>query len=218
MKENEANCLRRAHYLRFFFKYIDEGRGFNFHDETWFNKNMVETREWSDGSSDFDLGTPPGVGDRWIVIGCGNKENGWMRDLFKMWQGTTSPDEDYHGNMDSRSFKIWVDQYMDVAEKRAILVIDRAPYHVQITDETRRATTVMSRPKLCEWLLGHEAKDESGDLYTEYDLLTAPGRSPTGRSQKGKSKQELYELCRERDPKPKFKNGWTNTTRYMARI
>jgi hypothetical protein len=203
LSEDEANCLRRAQYLRYFFMYEEENRNFEFFDESWCNKNMVEPREWSDGSVEFDIGVPPGVGDRWIMMGCGSKKHGWQRSTFKMWKGT-SKDEDYHGNMDAQLFKKWVMEYMEVAEDRSVLVIDRAPYHMGITKETRRAVTSMNKEALAIWLLSHDAKDENDCLYTRARLLVTPSKSPTGRNTKGFAKTTLYALCRERDPKPKF--------------
>jgi hypothetical protein len=191
LREDEDNCLRRAKYLSYFFKYLAEGRTFNFFDETWFNKNMVEAFEWSDGSVEFDRGVPPGVGDRWIAMGCGNKESGWMRSLFKIWKGD-SKIEDYHGNMDASLFESWVHEYTGIAKDRSVLVIDRASYHVMLTTETRRATTAMNRPSLAQWLIDHAVVDENGILYTAYVLLDKPGRSPSGRKLTGLSKLELY--------------------------
>jgi hypothetical protein len=203
LREDEVNCLRRARYLQFFFKYEEDGRVFNWFDESWFNKNMVESCEWSDSSIDFDSGVPPGKGDRWIVMGCGSKEKGWQRETYKLWQGT-SESEDYHGNMNAALFHLWVGEYTEEAEDASVLVIDRAPYHMMITDETRRATKAMTRLELGKWLLDHAAKDENDVLYTRAALLTTKGMGPSGRNQQGLSKSTLYELCRERDPKPKY--------------
>jgi len=40
---------------------MEEGRSFNFHDESWMNKNMVESREWSDSSLEFNRVVPSGM-------------------------------------------------------------------------------------------------------------------------------------------------------------
>ncbi len=164
---------------------------------------MEERMEWSDGTIEFDRGAPSGIGDRWIVMGCGSKENGWMEPLFKIWMGDSTL-EDYHGNMNSILFKKWIDEYFLNAEDRSVLVIDRAPYHMQLTNETRKATTSMNRGALAQWLVDHNATDETGILFTVDVLLREPGMSPNGQRRLGKSKQELYKLCREMDPNPKY--------------
>lgn len=207
LREDPENCLRRAKYLKYFFQYVKEDRIMNFFDETWFNKNMVEKKEWSDGSAEFDRGVPSGKGDRWIVLGVGNNKTGWKRNLFKMWTADSSKGEDYHGNMDAAIFETFVKKYMEEAEAedRSVLVIDRAPYHMQLTDETRRATKGMKRDDLADWIISHDVKDSSGFKYEKSSLLINETQTPKGRKQKGKSKQELYEICRENDPKPKYK-------------
>lgn len=204
LQEDEENCLRRAHYLKFFFKYHDEGRIFNFYDQTWFNKNMVENFEWGDGTVAFDRGVPSGIGDRWIAMGCGSKENGWQRKTFQIWRGDSTT-ADYHGNMNWDLFVKFVDSYLDEAEDNSVFVLDRATYHTELTDDTRRATKGMTRGALCTWLLDHDAKDERGVLYTEHDLLERKQKDPKGALRAGMVKSVLYSLCRERDPKPKYK-------------
>ena len=206
LKEDEANCLRRARYLEYYFGYKEEGRIFNYFDETWFNKNMVDPFEWSDGTLEFDRGVPSGKGERWIVMGCGSKENGWIRSLFKIWKGT-STDEDYHGNMNAEIFYEWTEEYQKCAEDRSVLVLDRAPYHMKLTDETKRATKSMTRPQLSAWLIAHNAVDENGELFDMDDLLEKRQMQfpDLKRSGKGKSKIDLYNRCRAMDPPPKYK-------------
>ena len=206
LQEDEANCLRRARYLEYYFRYKEEGRIFNYYDQTWFNKNMVDLYEWSDGTLEFDRGLPSGKGDRWIAMGCGSKEKGWMRPLFKIWMGT-SKDEDYHGNMNAETFYTWTEEYFERAEDRSVLVLDRAPYHTEFTDETRRATKSMTRPQLAAWLIAHHAENEDGELFDERDLLEKRQLQlpELKRMGKGKSKIDLYNRCRAMDPKPRYK-------------
>jgi hypothetical protein len=206
LREDEANQLRRARYLKYYFKYKEEGRIFNYFDETWFNKNMVDLYEWSDGTLEMDRGLPSGKGDRWIVMGCGSKENGWMRELFKIWKGT-SKDEDYHGNMNAEIFYDWTEKYFEYAEDKSVFVLDRAPYHTEFTDETRRATKSMTRPQLAAWLIAHNAEDENGELFDLHDLLEERQKQlpELKRMGKGKSKIDLYNRCRALDPPPKYK-------------
>jgi transposase len=137
-------------------------------------------------------------------MGAGNNVTGWIARTFKHWKGT-SKEEDYHGNMDSNSFQKWVIEYMELAAARSVLVIDRAPYHVQLTDDTRRAVTSMSRPQLAQWLLDHHVLDDNGVPYSREILLTVPGVTPTGRKLQGMTKAALLALCRENDPKPVYK-------------
>jgi hypothetical protein len=206
LREDEANQLRRARYLKYYFKYKEEGRIFNFFDETWFNKNMVDLYEWSDGTLDFDRGVPSGKGDRWIAMGVGSKENGWLHPLFKIWRGDSTL-EDYHGNMNAELFYNLIEEYFEHAEDRSVFVLDRAPYHVELTDETRRATKSMTRPQLAAWLIEHGAEDEDGILFDEDDLLSTRQKQMPDmkRMGKGKSKIDLYNRCRALDPPPKYK-------------
>ena len=140
---------------------------------------MTEKFEWSDRTMEMDRGEPEGIGDRWIMMGCGSR-NGWLEGTFEIWRGE-SPTEDYHGNMNAALMEKWTKNYMKIAPDRAVLVVDRAPYHVMLTPATRRATTRMSRRVLSDWLLSHDAVDADGHPYTKAALLQDNYTSPSGR-------------------------------------
>jgi hypothetical protein len=205
MREDEANSLRRAKYLSYFFKYEEEGRSFDFFDQSWLNQNMVEDEIWSDGTMEMEGVVPEGKGRRWIMMGCGNRSDGWTH--FIMWEGDHTTD-DYHGNMNAELMKKFVDEWLIKAKDKSVLVIDRAPYHMMLTPETRRAIKSMTRKQLAEWLLDHNAKDDDGELYTRQYLLTDRFQSITKtggtRAVSGLPKLMLYEMCRARDPAPKY--------------
>jgi hypothetical protein len=208
LREDPANCLRRAHYLEYFFVYEEEGRLFYFHDESWVNKNEQESKAWSDGTLEFEIDMPPaGKGERFVMMGCGSK-HGWLNGTWCMWTGDNVKD-DYHGEMNRELFEQWInDDYFPNAADKSVLVIDRAKYHTMLTDETRCATKSMTRPQLAKWLTDHQARDDNLYLYTYQQLLKDTFRSMKKNGKMGNSKgypkSMLYAMCRDRDPKPRY--------------
>ena len=83
------------------------------------------------------------------------------------------------------------------------MVASRPP-PITHTSDTRYATTSMKRSELAQWLIAQKAKDLSGTLYNLNVLLDKDTLSPIGKKQKGFSKLQLFDLCRERDPKPQY--------------
>lgn len=209
LREDPANAKRRTQYLKFFFLYKAEGRPFVFMDESWLNKNMVPSRCWTDGTTEFEAEVPPGKGARWILIGAGTKD-GWIKESIKMWKGTVKS-EDYHTEMNGDVFEDWMKKHLlPNVPVNACTVVDRASYHMMLTDDCLPASATMNRTALAEWLVAHGAKDEDdGSVLTEDDLLRTPRLEVNLKgevySSTGWSKAELLRRAADLKPAPKYR-------------
>ena len=207
MYEDPGNVQRRAWYLKFFFEYAQQGRAFIFMDESWLNKNMVPSHCWTDGTCDCELKVPSGKGEHWILIGAGSKD-GWVDASVKMWKGHVQS-EDYHSEMNGEVFQHWLHEHLlPYISPNSCIVINRAPYHTMLTEDTKAATASMKRAQLIDWLVAHFAKDHNGILMTKDRFLTEEmiviGPSGRPRKNKGWTKQTLYALAKELTPKPRY--------------
>ena len=213
LRENPENVQRRAKYLQFYFLYESQQRTFVYMDETWMNQNMVPSKCWTDGSVDCEPDVPPGKGPRWIVIGAGSKA-GWVPNSFVMWKGNILS-EDYHSEMNGDVFQDWFClRLLPNVAPNACIVIDRAPYHTLLTEQSKGARSTFNREQLAEWLVSHGAKGDDGKLLTMDSLLNdetvIPVRGGSSRRRKGWAKQSLYALAFEMKPKPQYMvHEWT---------
>jgi hypothetical protein len=90
---------------------------------------------------------PQGKGARWIVIGAGGK-NGWIPNTFKMWKGNVKS-EDYHTEMNGDVFRSWFwDNLLPNVPPNTDIVIDRAPYHLELRPFNRCASASMRKAGL----------------------------------------------------------------------
>lgn len=193
VKENEDNVYLRNRYLRYYFQYAAEGRPIVYMDETWINKNTVPSRAWHDGTSDTVDAVPPGKGERLIIIGAGSS-TGWIPRTFQMWTGKKKTD-DYHSEMNGAVFKKWVhERLLPNMPANGVIVLDRASYHCQITEDTLSPQQKWTKPVLAQWLLDRGAVDEKGVPFTREFLL----------NNKAIKKDDVWAFCYERKPKKKF--------------
>lgn len=87
------------------------------------------------------------------------------------------------------------------ALRRAVIVIDRASYHVRLTPKSAAATMSMSKVAMSDWIVEHRCRDEEGMLYTKKWLQEDEHVGPSGRKARGLSKSELYEIASVNQPK-----------------
>ncbi len=172
VREDERNVLLRTAYLDRYFRWKAEGRPMVFMDESWINMNCKLKYCWHDRTKDTVDEVPPGKGKRWILIGAGGLIDaepgtyGWSPNCFRMWKGSIKS-EDYHSEMCADIFKDWcLNNWWPTLRPNGVGVIDRATYHLVLTELSKKASTSWNKAKIIQWLIDHEAKDETGVLYT----------------------------------------------------
>ena len=190
LRENEENIQLRAEYIRRYFNYVEEERQIVFMDESWINQNHVRKSCWHDNTTETVDKVPPGKGPRWIMLGAGSKD-GWIPNSFRMWKGNVKS-EDYHTEMNGDVFKNWLlIHLLPNVNSNAVIVIDRAPYHTELTEYTKAVTSTMKKPALVAYLLEHNFETD-GVLQTKEHLLTMKNK-------------DLILLCREVRPPKRMK-------------
>ena len=110
-----------------------------------------------------------------------------------------------HSEMNGEVFKHWLHEHLlPCIPSNSCTVIDRAPYHTMLTEDTKAATASMKRAQLIDWLVAHAAKDHNGIVMTKERFLTEMiviGLSGRPHKNKGWTKQMLYALAKELTPK-----------------
>ena len=166
MRENEANIQLRGIYLTTLERYKEENRQIVYMDETWLNKNTQPSCIWHDKTLDTVDSVPSGKGQRWIVLGAGSKD-GWIENSIKIWKGNTKS-EDYHTEMNSDVLNDWLVNFCLPNMKRdGVLVMDRAPYHVSCSEDTKPPQSNWKKEDLAAYILKHD----TNNIYTEHMLL-----------------------------------------------
>ena len=191
VRENLDNVALRIKYIQMYTQHVHEGRQIVYMDESWINKNCVPAKAWHDGTAATVDAIPPGKGDRWIMIGAGSKE-GWINHSFRMWKGNIKS-EDYHSEMCGDVFRHWVHNYLlPNVNSNAVIVIDRATYHLELTEDSKPAANSATKDVLKQWLIDRNAVSDSGELFTMENLAHF-------------QKPFIWALCQERKPLRKYK-------------
>jgi len=207
MREDPENMRRRALYLKQFFQYEREGREFIYMDESWINKNLVPSKCWTDGTTECEIDVPSGKGERWILIGAGG-QMGWIHQSCVMWRGNRQK-EDYHTEMNAEVFEHWLkNKLLPIIPPNSCIVLDRAPYHKMLTEESKIARSNWKKEQVAQWLVDHGATDDNGVPFTVERFLNEPAVVPDGErrttTRKGWTKQALLVLAHEMRPKPQY--------------
>lgn len=155
-KESIDIVCRRISALRALKRHREEGRIVVYVDETWFTTRMSHNKEWVDTShavtsASYSRQVPPGEGERFVVVAAGTAE-GFIEDTFLCFPAKNTSG-DYHGEMNGELFLRWLtSQVLPILENPAVLVMDNAPYHSQLTEDSRCPTTATKKSDLIKWL------------------------------------------------------------------
>jgi len=133
-----------------------------------------------------------------------------------MWKGNVQS-EDYHSEMNGDVFKDWFcTQLLPNIAPNACVVIDRAPYHTLLTEQSKGARSTFNREQLADWLVHHAAVGDDGELLTLdkllYDETVIPVAGGSMRRRNVWPKQAMYALAAGMKPKPQhLVHEWTKS-------
>ncbi|KAF0301523.1 hypothetical protein FJT64_026213 [Amphibalanus amphitrite] len=184
-KETLDIVCRRIQALRKLKQHRENGHQIVYVDETWFTTRMCHSREWVDNtqaatSATYSRQVPPGDGERFIVVAAGSEE-GTIDGSFLSFV-SKNRSGDYHGEMNSELFIRWLTSHLLPSLSRpSALVLDNAPYHSVLTEESRCPTSATRKADLINWL-------------TQRDIPVPPGAT----------RPELLLLCQQNKPEPQF--------------
>ena len=184
-KETLDIVCRRIQALRKLKQHRENGHQIVYVDETWFTTRMCHSREWVDNtqaatSATYSRQVPPGDGERFIAVTAGSEE-GTIDGSFLSFV-SKNRSGDYHGEMNSELFIRWLTSHLLPSLSRpSALVLDNAPYHSVLTEESRCPTSATRKADLINWL-------------TQRDIPVPPGAT----------RPELLLLCQQNKPEPQF--------------
>eukprot|EP00170_Pyropia_yezoensis_P003027 contig_12710_g3034 len=155
-REKPSTVAQRNEFLRRVQEYREAGRTIFYTDETWASKNMTPSRTWNDGNLRARLNVPSGKGGRIIIAHVGSRSTGLVKDAALVFIGKKKTG-DYHGEMNSQVWLKWLQDSVLPKMKGGVLVVDRAPYHMVLTDDTRPASSKLRKAELADWLEAYDA-------------------------------------------------------------
>eukprot|EP00170_Pyropia_yezoensis_P002478 contig_10331_g2482 len=156
-RENPAIKAQRENYIDTVREYRRAGRTVYYTDETWVNNNMSVYRSCNDATLKSILYVPSGKGGRIIIAHVGSCDTGLLDGAGLVFIGKSNTG-DYQNEMNSRRWLEWLQEDVFPKISGQVLVVDRAPYHLVRTPESRPATSKMRK---ADWLEAHNAVPDS---------------------------------------------------------
>ena len=184
-KESLDIVCRRIKALRSLKRHPDSGHQILYLDETWFTTRMSHGKEWVDATQPSTSAThsrqvPPGDGERFIMVAAGT-ESGFIDESVLSFVARNKSD-DYHGEMNSELFQRWLTtRHLPALDEPSVLVLDNAPYHSMLSEESRCPTSATRKADLVSWLV------QRG--------IAVPA---------GATRPELLLLCQQHRPEPQY--------------
>ena len=148
---------------------------------------MGHDKEWIDTKEDvtsftYNRQVPPGERERYVVI-TGGTTGGFVEGSYLCYPAKSSLG-DYYGEMNNTLFQQWLTTYLLPAlpePSLQYLVLDNAPYHRQLTEDSQCPTTATNKAELIKWL--------------EKLNIDIPNRA---------TRRQLLFLCRQHRPQPQY--------------
>jgi len=155
-REKRSIVKQRENFTKKMREYRADGRTIFYTGETWANKNMTPRRIWTDKSSRARPNVPSGKKALIIIAYVGSRKTGLVPGASLVFKGKKKTG-DYHGEMNSAVWLKWLQDQVLPKIGGGVLVVDRAPYHMKLTGESRPDNSSMKKSQLADWLEEHDA-------------------------------------------------------------
>jgi len=190
LKENVVIAEQRVKYIKQVKAYRDEGRAIFYQDETWVTKNMTPLRAWLDENREGAPSLPQGKGQRTIICNIGN-EDGFVEQARLIYRGKKAlKNSDYHTEMNSEVFQKWMENNVfGAVPAGSVIVLDRATYHMKLTEDSKPAPSNFTKENFANWLLARKIKAKKYKSVEDFLKL---------------KQVELAAICKKHEPKPKY--------------
>ncbi|XP_064106784.1 uncharacterized protein LOC135215760 [Macrobrachium nipponense] len=157
VKKKTLDIVRwRIRTLRALNEYRMEGRKVVYIDETWVTTRMHRSSEWVDAtqsmmSATYNQQVSPEEGERFVLVAAG-REDGFIEESFLCFP-TKKKTGDNHGEMNADLFVRWLtSQLFPSLPEPAVLVLDNAPYHNQLSEDSRCQNPSTIKAHIMKWL------------------------------------------------------------------
>jgi len=117
---------------------------------------MTPRRIWTDKSSRARLKVPSRKRARIITAYVKSRKTGLVPGASLVFKGKNKT-SDYHCEMNSAVWLKWLQDQVLPKIGGGVLVVDRAPYHMKLSEESRPANSSMKKSQLADWLEEHDA-------------------------------------------------------------
>lgn len=101
------------------------------------------------------LNVPSGKGKRIIIAHLVSRKTGLVDEASLVFVGQKATGE-YHGEMNSNVWLRWLEAEVLPKIMGDVWVVDRAPYHPMMTDDTRPASRNLRKAQLADWPEAHD--------------------------------------------------------------
>ncbi|MPC58238.1 hypothetical protein E2C01_052234 [Portunus trituberculatus] len=136
--------------------------------------------EWVDTTQDvtsitYSRQVPLGEGERFVPVAAG-RTNGFVEDSFFCYPAKNTSG-DYQGKMNSELFLRWLTtQLVPSLPEPSVLVLDYAPYHSLLTEESQCPTIATRKADFISWLEPHRIPIPPGATRPKLLLLYKQNR------------------------------------------
>ncbi|GLE09620.1 hypothetical protein PINS_up021348 [Pythium insidiosum] len=117
---------------------------------------MTPENVWLDENGKGGLKVPQGKSERSIICYVGGV-SGFVPGARLIIRGSNAlKDSDYHTNMNAAVLTNWLEKKVFPAIPfGSVVVIDRASYHITLTEETKPAKSTFRKDAFAAWLVNH---------------------------------------------------------------
>jgi len=186
LMESADTAAKRNLYLRNVRRLRQQGWTIFYTDETWCGANHSKKFGWQEQVVSEDINnynsyrnvpqvngwrggilTPSGAGQRVIILHIGS-ENGFLYGGEKCFIGKKGS-ADYYQEMNKQHYEEWFRHILTLLPNKSAIVIDQAPYHTMMTEESKNPNMGWRKDAIIDWIERHQIQlPEDAEEWSEF--------------------------------------------------